>query len=719
MAGIQVPQYKREVQAQLTATPYQELKLNEDMFGINVSRAMNNVGKGLGDVGDALIEIKNKYDDTKILEMVNRSSEWEQEHLYDKEKGYYYQFGKDAYGRSEELLKDYDDFMTKHMQNAKLSPAASKRAKDTYLKARERVQQGITSHDFKQGIAWSNTEAETGKTNYINTAVNMRNDDKEISKALLSGYQIIEWQGETQHQDEATIRFQKMQYRSQLHEAVLNAYLGEGSLKASEYLEAHKAEINPQKLSSYVSAVKSNELNYTARNIAAQYVGMPIEQVYASINAIDDPQTRNAVMAQYNVLNNQQEAVQREKVNNFMSDMSNQLADALANGSDANDLKRDILKSDLPLEAKEKQIKFINDCLELNQEVHLWNETEYIENLKRTDHEAFQKLDLSQFALTKSEREKYLKEQNQVIEYNTESQLRDIVKEFDTFFWAGKNGLDSNVYKDELVGMLARIERLQGKAFDIDHLDKNGLQALIEGFGYKSDTVANKNIDETKELYMRAKAVADIQEKVARSYISFKNQNKREPEPEEMFGIVQKIYNDVGRENNAKKQAKVDRMSQMSTNINNAQIKKAGYTKVLTNFEERTIPDLEKETGVKMKITSTYRSSGKYGHEKGLKADVFPQNPTKENIIKSAEYLLASPDVEVVFTSNPYVLARFKGHSKLQDATKYDNSPEAKKGKINHVTHFDIKLTSKFGGTNQMKEAYISAPKPPQISAVR
>lgn len=715
----QVPQYQRQVAPQVTPNEYVKLDVNQDMFGVNVSKAIGNVGNAIGEFGNAMADIKNRLDDTKILGMVNKSSEWEQQHLYDKQNGYYYKFGKDAYGQSEALLKDYDDYMKDYMKEMGFTPNAARRAQDTYMKTRERIMQGVTAHDYKQGVAWSNTEAETSKMNYINNAVNLRNNPDEISKSILSGYQAIEWQGELQNADEASIRLEKMKYRSSVHEAILDAYLGEGSLKAVEYLEQHKSEIRPEKLPQYVHAVKQTELTYTARNIASQYVGMPLEQVYSNINSISDPQTRDAVMREYNVLTNQQEAVQREKTNNFMNDMSNQLADALANGTDPNELKQSILKSDIPFEAKEKQIKYINDCLELNQEVHLWNETEYIENLKRTDYEAFQKLDLSKFALTKSERQKYLEEQNKVIEYSTQDQLRDIVKEFDTFFWAGKNGLDSGVYKDELIGMLARIERLQGAAFDIDHLDKNGLQSLIEGFGYKSDTVANKNIDETKELYMRAKAVAEVQERVARGYVNFKNQHKREPEPEEMFGLVQKIYNDVGRETKARTQAKIQRKTSMSNDINNTVVKKVGYTKVLTNFEEKTIPNLERDTGVKMKITSTYRSTGKYGHEKGLKADVFPANPTKENILKSAEYLIASPDVEILFTSNPYVLARYGSNSKVHDARKYDASPEAKKAKIEHVTHFDITLTKQFGGIEQRKATYLSAANPQKISAAR
>lgn len=722
---VSVPQYTRQVAPQNTPMPYQDLKVNSDMFGENIYKAQGNFGKAIGDFTDTMLEIKNRVDDTKIVGLANRSSEWEQTHLYDTENGYYYKTGKDAYGMSENLLKDYDKYMNDYISKSGLSPSAIKRANDTVAGLRNRIMQGVTSHDFKQGIAWSNSEAETAKNNYVNNAVNMRNNPDEIAKSLVSGFQVIEWQGEIQHKDAATIQAEKIKYRSDLHQAVLSSLLSEGSLKASEYFERHKGEIASDKLPQYVNAVKNNELTYSARSNAMALLNLSLEDAYASINSIQDPQTRNATMQEYTTLTNQIDAIQRDKNNQFMSEFSSQLADALANGNDPNELKKSIMASDLPFDVKKKQLDFINDCVELGQEVNLWCDKESLDEMMHTDFEAFQKADLSKYALTKSEREQYRKKQQEVVEYSTEAQLRDIVKEFDTFFWAGKNSLDSGVYKDELVGLIARIERLQGKAFNIKDIDEGQLAALIQGFDYKTDVMPDelktfgisnfKNLDETKEIYMRAKNVAEVQEKVARSYVNFRALNKREPEPQEMYGIVQKVYMDAARANHARKQGVINRKLQMQKDINSAVIKKTGYTKVLTNFEEKTIPNLEKETGVKMSITSTYRASGKYGHEKGLKADVFPTNPTRENIIKSAEYLLASPDVAVVFTSNPYVLARFKGNKKLHDATSYDNSPEAKNGNINHVTHFDITLTKDLGGIEQRKETYLSAASSPNI----
>lgn len=716
----QVPQYDRQVAPKNTPLPYMNLN-SEGAFGETVYKAQANFGAALGNIADSLDKIQTRIDNTKLVELTNKTNEWEQTNLYDKENGYLYKSGKDAYGQSQNLLQDYDKFMSDYISKSNLRPEAKQKAMATVSSMRNRISQTVTAHDYKQGVVWSNTEGDSAKEYYMSNAINMRNNPEEIAKSLMSGYQIIEWQGEIQNKDDAQIRADKIKFRSDLHQGVLNSLIADGSLKAGEYLEQHKSEIDPNKLPQYISAVKNNEINYTARNNAMSLVGLPLEDAYASINSIDDPQMRSATMREYNLFTNQMEAVQREKNNQFMSEFSNMLADTIAKGGDPNELKREILKTDLPFDVKQKQIDFINDSIELGQEANLWCDKEALDELMHTDFETFQKTDLSKYALTKSEREHYLQEQKKIREYSTNDQLRDAVKKMDTFFYPNNDNLNSNVYKDELIGLLARIERLQGKAFDIDNFDEGSLNALIEGFKYKADMMPAelqsfgikdfKNIDETKELYMRAKNVAEVQDRVARSYVAFKNQNKREPEAHEVYDIVLQEYMNVAREQHQKKQIKVNAQIQMQKDINSVQIKKSGYTKVLTYFEEKTIPALENSTGVKMKITSTYRSTGKYGHEKGLKADAFPVNPTPENIIKSAEYLLASPEVEVLFTSNPVVYQRFKGHPKLQyeQAKKYDERPEVKKAGINHKNHFDIKLTSKFGGTEQIKPASIKS----------
>ena len=59
-----VPQYHREVSAQLTPTPEVSARLNGDMFGANVAQAQGNLAKAIGDFNDGMIAIKNRIDNT-------------------------------------------------------------------------------------------------------------------------------------------------------------------------------------------------------------------------------------------------------------------------------------------------------------------------------------------------------------------------------------------------------------------------------------------------------------------------------------------------------------------------------------------------------------------------------------------------------------------------------------------------------------------------------
>ena len=58
----QVPISKREVQAQLTPTPYIEARVNADTSGANVARAYEGLGVQMGRMGYGLLHLKEKYD---------------------------------------------------------------------------------------------------------------------------------------------------------------------------------------------------------------------------------------------------------------------------------------------------------------------------------------------------------------------------------------------------------------------------------------------------------------------------------------------------------------------------------------------------------------------------------------------------------------------------------------------------------------------------------
>lgn len=728
-----IPVYDREVAPQFNQLSYIDSRVNQDTFGGNIAQAQKNVADAMGYLGNEIIEIKDRVDKTKILELKNKSDEWSEQTLY-SENGYLRKTGKDAYGQSENIMKDYDNYMSDELGKLKLSPANYQLAKTSLGEWRIPLNRTATLHDYKQGINWSQTEIEKSLNNSLLNAVNNRNNPEEMKKALATGFQVIDWGAAIQKSDEATTNYKKQIFSQQVYENVLSGLISDNSLNAVEFFEQNKNKFSPDKVVRLGDAVNTLKRSYYARETAKTLVNLPTEQAYENINAIQDIEDRNAVVREYSFLERQKKAIQKERNEQYADTIANGITDILNQGGNPNDLKNQIMRSDLPFESKKKYIDLVNDCVSLGQEASLWTEVETLNEMITTDFEKFQKEDLSKYALSKSEREKYKNLQNKVVNYSTESDLRKIVDNINTRFNWNNENLKESGYKDNLYYILARMEKLQGQAFDIKNLDKGEVAALIAGMNHKSDSMPQelhglkinnfKNIDETKELiarsenlqkeienYPNAKFKYSVNDAIARKLVRFRADNKREPDPSEIYSIAASTYADLARVNYKLKQERVNNQINLSKEINNKKIKKVGYTKALTYFEEDLIPLCEKETGVKIAITSTYRSNGKYGHQKGMKADIFPVNPTDENVRKVTEWLLKSPAISTIFTSSPTALNTFRGNSKLKSAVAYDNSPEAIKGKINHKTHLDITLSSQFGGTEQIKPSIMYSQK--------
>ncbi len=703
----QVPQYHREVSPQLTPMPYIKADVNADMFGENVYKAQSNLGKAAGEFLDGMMQIKERIDNTKILELANRSAEWEQQNLYDNENGYYRKTGKDAYGQSEALLKNYDQYMNDIVSKSGFSPIAKRKAAYQVAQMRNRVFEGVTKHDFTQGLEWSKTEAQTAQMNYLNTAVNLRNDPDGINKAIQSGYQAIEMQGEISHFDDSTINLMKMKYRSDVHEAVFSALLADGSLKASQYLEEHKAEIDPAKLPQYISAAKNNELSYTARATASGLLDLTTEQAYGRINAISDPQTRDATMREYSTLKSQQNQIQTERDNQLSNEIMQEVFQMRDSGNySTSEIMTKVNRSDMSLEMKEKIYKNLKEMQELENAGNNWADYNILLDMAGENHEMFLQINPATYNLTKEQYNKILEMQRKGanVKYSSEVQLKEVVKEFSGFNPATQHDLSTNEYRNDLIKFLSKLERLQGEAFDINHIDKGELANIIQGFEYKDENAKNKNIDETKELWMRAKKDGEIYERAAYEYTAFKTENKREPKPDEIYEIVKRSYNAIETEYKQRAYGKITTIEGYQRDINNT-IAKEGETKVLTYFADTEVPKLERELGLKLTSVqgSRYRAGDAGGHGKGRKLDISMSEHTTQNRIRIFEKMLANPLVTSIGTSDPVLLKRFAGNAKVRNLTNYDAQYQKlhPQSKMNHVNHIDISLNTTFGGVHQ------------------
>lgn len=718
---VTVPQYQRQVKPKTTPNEYQKVDINSDMFGGNIARAGSNMGDSIAKTGDAIIEVKRRVDQTKILEIANESAAWEQQNLYDKDNGYYYKTGKDAYGQSTKVLESYDKMMSQKLANAGLSPVALIDAESSIGKFRDRISQGVNAHDFKEGVSWSNMEAATGLKNTVNAAVNGRNNPQDIQKQIGSGYQILEWQAGVQHKDADTLTLEKQQYLSSVHEAVLSSYLAEGSLKASEYLQKHKTEISADKLPGFIESVKSNELSYTARSTAQSLLGLPLSEAYTKINAISDPQTRDAVEREYGHFKSQQENVQREYDVQVSGQIMQEVYSMYDKGLSVSDIMSRINRSDLSLETKHSLYSNIKEMQELEGAGNNWADYNILLDMAGENNERFKNVNPAIYNLSK---EQYMtitrmQRESKDVQFTPEAKLKAAVKKFDSGFLPG-GGLSSGEYQEDLVRFLSKVERLQGKAFDINHLDSGQFAALASGFGYKDPNAKNKNIDETKELYMRAKKHGDIYDRAARAYQSFKTEYKREPSPDEIHDIIKRQYNDIEKEYKQRSYGKVNHIVGINNAVS-ATIPRQGETKVLTYTADTLIPQLERKLGFKLNVTSRYRAGDPGGHGKGYKMDISISELNPSQRRQLYEEVASLPVTTAIGCSDTDILKNFTGNPKLKDLRNYDANYKKKhpNSSMNHVNHLDIVLDSRFGGGTQGNGIYPAVNKSAYLSAKR
>lgn len=707
----QVPVTQREVAQQNTPTPYQNANLSGDMFGANIAQAGQNLGKSMSGVADIAVKIKNYTDENKLLEFQNNLEQWQQDNLFDKDKGYYYQTGKNASGKSTDVMKSYQDYVSEQSSKMGLSPANMRKAQYIAAHKATRISHGVNSHDWRETVNWRSGEAQKAMDFSVKGMVDNRDNEQNININLATGLQAIDILGVDLNMDEDAIAAQKTSFTSNAYKSVLKAQISDGSLAASANYEKWKDKLTAKDREEIYPSIHNNEISYQARSDAQVLVGMDTESAYKAIDGIENIAQRNATEREYERLMRNQNSIQNEKDKEQGEAMMQQMYELEASGADLSTIVRNVMSSDMSFDMKKKLIERAKDIQEYGQLGSSWVDKQYLENMAVSNAEEFKNTNLAKYALTKTEYEHFANLQKQIgsMEYTTQTQMNKIIKEVSTSFGWG-SGLSENEYKNELFNVLNKIERLQGNALDIQKMDDKQIKklletkegqtsALLEAFNYKDPNQANKNIDEFKEVYMRAKKVGELSDTVAKNYVDFKLQNKREPNAQEMYDMTLRAYNDLGK---AHKQKALDGVVNGTALYNSVYNTKPdnGEQKTTTYFKKVAVPELSRSLGIPLTVTSTYREGDEGGHGQGRKADVSMSEHNVENRIKIVEHMLANPLVNSIGTSDKFILNRFGGNPKIRNLTSYDAQPEIRQKGINHVNHIDVSLNTQYGQKN-------------------
>ena len=261
-----IPQYNSNVSPDGKALPTQHYNITPEMTGETQARALGNAADGLNQIALAVNQINELRDKTKVTQFNNDAEKWKQTVLLDKNSGYYTKLGQDASGKSEEVMKNYDDFVQDWLSKNRVSKKAMNDINSISTSKRTNILSGVTAHDLQQTNKWAETEGKLGIDNAITSAVSERNNPENIEKQVANVRQITTWQAGLQKLDEQSKQELLKSNISTLYTSVLDAKIQEGDLSAKDFFEKYKADIDPKFHSKYIGAIKNEQINILQEN---------------------------------------------------------------------------------------------------------------------------------------------------------------------------------------------------------------------------------------------------------------------------------------------------------------------------------------------------------------------------------------------------------------------------------------------------------------------
>lgn len=703
-----IPQYNRSIAPQNTPFEYIKSGATPEAFGVNVSKAASNLGDAGLNFADAIATLKANYDKTKLVEFSNYIDNWSNENLYDKDKGYFNKTGKEAMGKSPEMMDSYDKYIDEYIAKAGFAGGWEQKARNIAMQKRNTIERYVEAHDKKESDAWQDAVYTDAMTNVFSKAVQGRNNAADLQMFYRDGLTVLDNYAATKgwNKDPEILAIKKKEFEGNFHAQILDAYLAEGSLQAGAYFNKHKDKFTPDVQNKYLQRIHTEEVNYAARANAQNLLGRTPEEAYNIIDSIQNIDVRNATESEYNRLLRHQEEIQRQNDAKMSNEIMQKVYTAYDNGGDISSIMREVNVSNMSLEQKEKIYKNLKAMQELEGVGNNWADYNILLDMAAFNNEEFKNINPANYNLTHEQYQKITDMQRKAAnnEYTPEAEMRKAIKGMynSRFNLQGGEGLHSGEYEEEVVRFLSKVERMQGKAFDFKNTEQ--LQAIMQGFDYKDPDAVNKNIDETKELFARAKKHGEVYDLMAREYMMFKGQEKREPTPEEIFEMAKRSYNTIENEWKQRDLGKLKTSEGIYQNVNSIKAKK-GETKVLTYYADIRIPQISRELGIPLKVTSRYRAGDGGGHGKGRKCDIGMSalNPSQRERV--FERMLSDPAVASIGTSDPLLLKRYNNpkNPKIRDLREYDANykkahPETT---MNHVNHIDISFDTRFGGDAQ------------------
>lgn len=683
-----IPQYNSNVSPDGKALPTQHYNITPEMTGEAQARALGNTADGLNQIALAVNQINELRDKTKVTQFNNDAEKWKQTVLLDKNSGYYTKLGQDASGKSEEVMKNYDDFVQDWLSKNRVSKKAMNDINSISTSKRTNILSGVTAHDLQQTNKWAETEGKLGIDNAITSAVSERNNPENIEKQVANVKQITAWQAGLQKLDEQSKQELLKSNISTLYTSVLDAKIQEGDLSAKDFFEKYKADIDPKFHSKYIGAIKNEQDKYTARELAKTIItGSQNEQeAITKAEAIKDVNMSDSVLSRVKQHYSQEEFFKNQAQKEALNDFYSKAVSAAKNGTV---LSYDDIPDSLAPDVKLSLMNYVNSKGQPDTDNQIW---ESLYDMSVNNAQQFAKEDLNKYRgfLSDGDFKQFTKRQEEIKTGGYYTKIKDDDKMINSALKAmglGSNsalpykGDNKDIAYSEIRSMTREFEARKGRK-----ITDNELQNIINSLGYKGSDGAR--LYKRMERGMREKTgfVRDVMNDFA--YYQSKH-NGEMPSDAEKYKIIQNRLNQKVQERKTQAQQTVSNYSYNASTMRNIAYTKAKphEQKVLTYFADNQIPTISKQLGFKLTVTSRYRNQAGSHHSEGRAADVSMSELSRDRKIRAVEKLLALPNVQKIGTSDSNILSHFAGNTKIKDERNYDLQHGT-----NHKNHVHVTL---------------------------
>lgn len=340
---VAIDNYKSKVNISHEPTAYLKSSANPDAFGVNTAKALQELGETSTRFTVTMAGLYKDVQQINAQALSNYIDELERTDLTDPQNGYYSKLGKDAMANPDDpnsgaagIMSNIEKKVNQKQQELGLSWGyGNMLAENLKAKKYKMLYNGATAHELEQTKAWGIATIKEASNLAINKGIIHRDNDADIETALGNGRASIINLARTQRWDNETAKIQLAKFTSDFHSGILNAYLQDGSLKASEYYDKHKDELLPEAQNRLLGQVKNNELNYTARSVSERLFNLYPEDetgAYAEVDKMENENERNAVENRLTALYSRKRRLDNQEQDQLMDSMWENVAAKLKNG---------------------------------------------------------------------------------------------------------------------------------------------------------------------------------------------------------------------------------------------------------------------------------------------------------------------------------------------------------------------------------------------------